>query len=73
MGKCHLYEIHIAETLPDHWSGWFEDLGIEKHPAGGTIFVGRLPDQAALYGVLTRIHTFNLTLLSVHRSDQVGI
>jgi len=67
-----LCEIQTKEHVPEHWSGWFEDLAIQELPAGGTIFVGRLSDQAALYGVLSRIQSLKLTLVSVRRLESIG-
>jgi hypothetical protein len=35
----------------------------------GTILRGRLPDQAALFGVLAKVRDLNLTLIEVRRED----
>ena len=52
----------------DRWSEWFEGLALQADPDGETILRGRLIDQAALFGVLTKIHALNLVLISVYRS-----
>jgi hypothetical protein len=62
-----LYEIRVAERLTDRWPGWFDGLAILNNPDGETILYGLLADQAALLGVLNRVHGLNLTLISVHR------
>lgn len=67
------YEIHVAEPLESHWQGWFLDL--EILPGGGqngqgTLLRGTLPDQAALYGLLARVRSLNLTLLEVRRIQE---
>jgi hypothetical protein len=37
-----------------------------------TVLHGRLPDQAALFGVLSRIRLFGLELIEVRRRSQSG-
>ncbi len=66
------YEIRIEGHLPDRWSEWFEGLAIHADPNGETTLSGLLTDQAALFGVLAKIHNLNLTLISVHRSSLKG-
>ena len=67
MDKPCNYEIRIEGHLTDGWSGWFEGLALQADPDGETILRGRLIDQAALFGVLTKIHALNLVLISVYR------
>ncbi len=67
-----VYEIRIEGHLPDRWSKWFEGLAIHADPNGETTLSGLLADQAALFGVLAKIHNLNLTLISVHRSSLKG-
>jgi hypothetical protein len=62
-----VYEIRVEGHLPDRWSDWFEGLAIRNDASGETIMTGLLADQAALYGVLIKIHNLNLILLSVGR------
>ena len=62
-----VYDIRVEGHLPDHWSQWFEGLAIYKQPNGETVLCGVLVDQAALFGVLSRIHDLNLILISVSR------
>ncbi len=59
------YEIRVEGELPGGWSNWFEGLDIRRGPRGESILSGRLPDQAALHGVLAKIRNLNLKLLSV--------
>ncbi len=67
MDKPCVYEVRIEGHLADRWSDWFEGLAIHIHPNGETTLIGRLTDQAALFGVLAKIHNLNLTLISVNR------
>ena len=61
-----MYEIRVEGHLADHWSEWFEGLAI-CYDRGETVLSGSLIDQAALYGVLGKIHDLNLVLVSVNR------
>jgi hypothetical protein len=61
------YEIRVEGHLTDRWSDWFEGLALRQGPRGETTLSGELVDQAALFGVLARIHALNLTLVAVNR------
>ncbi len=67
MDMPYIYEIRIEGHLSDRWSEWFEGLAIRNGPNGETTISGLLSDQAALIGVLTKIHALNLVLISVCR------
>jgi len=67
MDQPRFYEIHIEGHLADRWSDWFEGLAIHNDLNGEAILSGSLPDQAALIGVLNRIQSLNLVLISVNR------
>jgi hypothetical protein len=62
-----VYELKVAQALPDQWSAWFEGLELTRDPQGNTLLSGTIHDQAALHGVLTKIRDLNLILLSVMR------
>ena len=67
MDDPHFYEIRVEGHLTDLWFHWFEGLAIHNEVCGETTLSGPLIDQAALFGVLGKIHALNLTLLSVKR------
>ena len=69
MDKPYVYEIRVEGHLTDRWSDWFDGLAIHNDPSGETTLSGLLTDQAALFGVLNKIHALNLTLISVNRSN----
>jgi hypothetical protein len=60
------YEIRVKGQLDHQWSEWFEGLAISHDGEGNTILHGPLVDQAALQGVLMKIHDLALTLLAVN-------
>ena len=67
MDAPRVYEIRVEGHLVNHWSDWFDGLVICNDPDGEAILTGLLTDQAALFGVLTKIHDLNLILISVIR------
>ncbi len=66
MNEPCMYEIRVEGHLADRWSDWFEGLTI-SYDQSETILTGPLKDQAALYGVLGKIHNLNLVLVSFRR------
>jgi hypothetical protein len=67
MDKPSLYEIRVEGHLTHRWTDWLGGLAIHNEPNAETTLSGALIDQAALFGVLTKIHALNLTLISVNR------
>jgi len=67
MDTPFVYEIRVEGHLSDHWSAWFDGLKVQAEPNGEARLTGLLSDQAALYGVLAKIHNLNLVLVSVVR------
>jgi len=67
MDETCIYEICVEGHLSENWSEWFEGLTIHNDPDGETVLNGSFVDQAALFGMLIKIHSLNLTLISVNR------
>lgn len=65
MDAPRVFEIRVEGHLADRWSDWFDGLIIHNDPNGEAILTGLLSDQAALFGVLNKIHDLNLILISV--------
>lgn len=67
--EAPLYRIEVRGRLESDWSEWFEGLTVEvgRDAVGGpvTVISGRVRDQAALQGILTRVWNLNLPLLTV--------
>ena len=59
------YEIRVKGHLGREWADWFEGLEFKPFEDGQMLLFGRIVDQAALIGVLTRLNRLNLALLSV--------
>jgi hypothetical protein len=63
-----VYEIHIFGHLDDRRARAFAGMDITHLDGGVTSLVGPVPDQAALYGLLTRIRDLGVPLISVQRT-----
>ena len=63
------YEIRVQGILDERWSAWFGGLAVRSEGEDVTLITGRVPDQAALHGLLARINDLGLTLVSVCRTD----
>jgi len=59
-------EIHIKGQINKQWSDWFGGLEITHADPAETILRGCMPDQAALYGVISRLRDLGLELVSVN-------
>lgn len=65
-------EIHIKGRLNPTWADWFDGLTVQESAPNETMLHGDLPDMAAVYGVLSRLSSLVITLISVdcvERSD----
>ncbi len=55
-------EIRVKGRIDERWSEWFADLD-------ETVLSGPVVDQAALYGVLSRLRDLGLPLVSVRHLE----
>ncbi len=62
-------EIRVKGKLNADWSEWFDGLEITYHGDTETVLRGSVQDQAALYGLLTRLRNLGLALVSVMTND----
>jgi hypothetical protein len=63
------YEIRVKGLLDEHrWAQWFDGMTITVQD-GETIISGPIPDQAALYGMLSRLRDLALPLVSLEKID----
>jgi hypothetical protein len=60
-----VYQIRLKEQLDQHWSDWLGGLKVIHDANGGTVLSGEVVDQAALYGLLSKVRDLHLTLISV--------
>ncbi|GAA4732370.1 hypothetical protein [Phytohabitans rumicis] len=60
------YEVRVAGALPDELLRELRDLTVTVEPPQ-TVLHGSLPDQSALFGLLSRIHGLGLRLIEVRQ------
>ena len=71
-----LYELRVEGRLEPRSAAWFEGMTLVVDEGEGadrgtqTIVRGSVRDQAALFGLVSRIRDLGLTLVSVHRLDE---
>ena len=63
------YEIRLRGHLPDRWAEWFGEVIIGLDEDGTTRLTCPAIDQAALYGLLKKVRSLGLPLLSVNRIE----
>ena len=63
------YHIRVQGHLSPQWSDWFEGFTIINSVDGEAVLSGMILDQAALFGLLSKISNLGLPLLSVNRVE----
>lgn len=63
-----IYHIRVKGDLHLKWADWFEGFVMTSRGNGETLLTGAVVDQAALQGVLAKIHRLELPLLLVART-----
>jgi hypothetical protein len=60
------YEIRVEVrgVLPSSWTSMFGDVAVTAQPDGTSLLIGRLPDQAAVHGLLGVIRDLGLSLIA---------
>jgi len=66
----YLIEIHVKGKVDPNWSDWFGELQMSDCPCDETILLGKLPDMAAIYGVISRLGSLVIPLVSVNCSQE---
>jgi hypothetical protein len=66
-----LYQLRVSGPIPSDLVRDLEGINVTVEPAE-TVLYGTLPDQAALFGLLVRIHDLGLQLLEVRRLTDDG-
>ena len=67
MNETQVYEIRVKGHLDDEWSEWLGGLSIALEEDGDSVLTGPVTDQAALHGLLLKIHDMGLPLISFQR------
>jgi hypothetical protein len=71
MNETDTYEIRVQGHLDRRWSAWFDGMTLVFSADGSTLMRGRVPDQAALHGLIQKVRDLGLPLLSVTQTPTV--
>ena len=63
------YEIRFKGHLEPRWRAWFDGMAVTAEDGGTTAVVGSVVDQAALQGLLRKVHDMGVQLVSVTQLD----
>jgi len=58
-------EIRVKGRINEEWSEWLGGLTISHSDPEGTVLTGVVQDQAALYGIISRLRDLGLELSAV--------
>ena len=62
----HTYKIRVQGRIDPQWSDWFDAFAITPVD-DDSVLLGRVADQAALHGLLSKIRDLGLPLISVRQ------
>ena len=65
LSQSDIYHIRIKGSLNSKWAEWFPGFVMTARASGETLLSGSWTDQAALHGVLAKIHSLGLSLILV--------
>ena len=58
-------EVRVKDRINKQWSEWLGGLTISHSDPDETVLTGLVRDQAALYGIISRLRDLGLELASV--------
>jgi hypothetical protein len=62
-------EIRIKGRINKQWSEWFGGLTISHSTPDETVLTGLVQDEAALYGIISRLRDLGLKLTSLSSEE----
>ena len=63
------YQICVKGVLTPSWSEWFDGFAITRID-GDSLLTGKVPDQAALHGIIAKIRDMGLTLVFIQTMEK---
>ena len=68
-----VYQIRVQGQVSKRWAHWFEEMTIQTNQGtdadATSELIGPVADQAALLGLLQKLYTLGMPLLSVRRIE----
>jgi hypothetical protein len=65
-------EIRVKGQIDEHWSEWLDGLTITHTEEDETVLTGSILDQAALYGLISKLRDLGLPLLAMNSVEEVA-
>ena len=65
-------EIHVKGKMNPNWAEWFEELQVRDGGTDEIILIGKLPDMAAIYGIVSRLSNLVIPLISVSCHEETN-
>jgi hypothetical protein len=62
-------KLRIKGHIPPRWSEWFGGLTITQSGLDETVLSGPVQDEAALYGIISRLRDLGLKLISLSSEE----
>lgn len=62
-------ELHVKGHIHPRWSEWFGGLTITQSSLDETVLTGPILDEAALYGIISRLRDLGLKLISLSSEE----
>jgi hypothetical protein len=69
LAEGKLYHIRVKGNLDEKWADWFGGFVMASRSGGETLLTGRVADQAALHGILSKISGLDHPLLLAAQID----
>jgi hypothetical protein len=63
-------EIHIEGHLDESWTEWLEGFTFSHIEQDETVMIGNVEDQAALYGLISKLRDLGAKLVSLNSISQ---
>ena len=62
-------EVRVKGQIDKDWSAWLGDMTINHSQDGSTLLSGAISDQGTLFGLLSRLSSLGLQIISVSYGD----
>lgn len=66
-------QIRVKGQIDERWSEWLDGLAITHTGEDETVLTGLIPDQSALYGLMSKLRDLGLSLLAVDVGEEVSM
>lgn len=64
------FQIRVKGEIDRNWAEWFDNMTITHTLEGDTVLSGMVADQAAMYGVLSKLRDLGMQLISVVPTEE---